>query len=28
MGCKWDDYDWKELPPEIKKAAEVLGACD
>ncbi|EJK54812.1 hypothetical protein THAOC_25528, partial [Thalassiosira oceanica] len=22
---KYDDYDWKELPAEAKKAAEALG---
>lgn len=32
MGCgpshvatKYDDYDWKELPPEAQEAAKVLG---
>lgn len=25
MGGKYDDYDWKELPAEVQKAAETLG---
>lgn len=25
MTCKYDDYDWKELPKDVQKAAEVLG---
>jgi len=25
MGGKYDDYDWKELPKDVKKAAELLG---
>ena len=32
MGCfgskfatEWDDYDWKELPDNIKEAAKKLG---
>eukprot|EP00429_Kryptoperidinium_foliaceum_P010257 CAMPEP_0176003382 /NCGR_PEP_ID=MMETSP0120_2-20121206/1144_1 /TAXON_ID=160619 /ORGANISM="Kryptoperidinium foliaceum, Strain CCMP 1326" /LENGTH=74 /DNA_ID=CAMNT_0017336021 /DNA_START=57 /DNA_END=281 /DNA_ORIENTATION=- len=25
MGGKYDDYDWKELPDNIKAAAEKLG---
>ena len=25
MGGKYDDYDWKELPPDVQKACEVLG---
>lgn len=32
MGCgqsklegKYDDYDWKELPPEVQEAAKTLG---
>lgn len=25
MPAKYDDYDWKELPEDVRKAAEVLG---
>lgn len=25
MGCKYDDYDWDDLPDDAKQAAEVLG---
>ena len=25
MGGKYDDYDWKELPPDVQKACEKLG---
>lgn len=24
-GVQYDDYDWTELPEEVKKAATVLG---
>ena len=24
-GCKYDDYDWDELPEDIQDAAKVLG---
>ena len=24
-GAKYEDYDWKELPDEVKKAAKFLG---
>ena len=24
-GVQYDDYDWRELPEEVKKAATVLG---
>lgn len=25
MSCKYDDYDWKELPKEVQEAAKKLG---
>lgn len=25
MGCKYDDYDWDELPKAVQEAAKVLG---
>ena len=25
MGGKYDDHDWRELPEDVKKAAEILG---
>ena len=25
MTGKYDDYDWKELPDDVKKACKVLG---
>jgi hypothetical protein len=24
-GAKYDDFDWADLPPQIREAAEVIG---